>query len=186
MAATIPNTWQGWERDLLKAAGLPVNSNTLIFMSDWWTNKNSYCPRNPVDISTRGGWSSGCYRLPSGKTAQAFTSRTAAANAFADELNLTDYRYLREALASGNPYAFANPNGVALDLEKWGSTRFQAYYAQKAGASATSGGGGSSGSVPHVSQAWMRWMKILAHEMSADIKAVNKATAQLNRVARHH
>ena len=120
--------WPGWEDDLLGAAGLPTNAANRRFLDEWHSHANSNCPDNPVDISRREPGSTRCAALPSGREAQAYTSHASAANGFADELNLTDYPNLREALASGNPYGPAHRNGVGLDLQKWGSIRWQAAY----------------------------------------------------------
>lgn len=140
-------TWTGWQSQLLGAAGLPTGSNNHTFLTEWSTNANRYaCANNPVDISHSVAGSSNCGQLPSSKIAQRFGSHGAAARAFTAQINSGDYTHLHAALKADDPYAASRANGVALDLERWGSTKWQAVYVQRTGAGGGVGGGGGGGS----------------------------------------
>lgn len=148
-------TWSGWQRQLLGAAGLPTGSENVRFMTDWANHANRPgCARNPVDISHHATGSTNCGSLPSSKTAQAFTSHARAAGAFAAQFTPSDYSHLHAALASSSPYDTSHTAGVALDLEKWGSTKFQQAYISETGTGSGVGGGGGDNYAPHAMKAW--------------------------------
>ena len=177
-----------WQTTYLQSAGLPANKNTAAFLTDWGDEANSGCEFNAIDISHAVTGSSNCSLLPNGKHAQTYKSTSSAANAFAYQLTLSAYPNLRKALASGDPYAYGNVSGVSLDLQKWGSTKFQQTYLKQegvGGGSGGSGGGSTSGpSTTSVQKAWTRFMRGLAHNMTSAVTELDKATARLNRLAR--
>ena len=138
--------WTGFQSQLLTAAGLPFTRKNTLFLTEWAANANSSnCASNPVDISHREGGSVNCNTLPGGKQAQRFTSHASAARGFAAQLTRADYPNLRAALAADEAYSPARANGVALDLQKWGSTRWQQRYIEETGAGGGVGGGGGGG-----------------------------------------
>jgi hypothetical protein len=174
-----------WEHLFLKTAGLPVTPANIGFLDEWIDNRGAFnCNYNLIQLSRREPGSTRCTRLPNGKWARNYTDTQSAANAFADQLNLTDYPSLREALASGHPFAPHNVAGVSLDLQKWGAVGFQAYYLQREGKAAPSGDGGPPAQSRNVSGAWSHLMRTLARDGHATIVELQRATASLSRIER--
>ncbi len=180
-------SWQYWQQQFLHAAGLSFSTENLVFMNVWNFNASTHCARNPVDVSHPMPGSTNCQRIGQNHRAQNFASRQDAANAFASQLNLTDYPAIREALASGKPYEVAAPNQVALELEAWGSPRFQAVYVQTTTGQVIGGSGGGGTATPrtkNVSAAWGRLMRTFAHDGHQTITELDRSTANLRRIER--
>ena len=176
-----------WQRVYLKTAGLPQWSENVQFLTEWGRNANSGCDYNALDLSKVEKGSRRCSLLPNGRHARSYPDTQTAANAFADQLNLTDYPHLREALAGGHPYAASVVAGVGLDLEKWGSTRWQAAYLKQTTGSGQGAGDTGSGRVPssqNVSGAWTRLQRTFAVEGNKTIVELRKSAANLRRIER--
>lgn len=174
-----------WQHQFLHTAGLPTSDENIQFLDDWKLDRNSgVCDHNFLDLSKREPGSTPCTRLPNGRRARNYVSTASAANAFADQLNLSDYPALRRALATGKPYSYKDKNAVALNLQKWGSTEFQSYYLKQEGIAQ---GGGGSKRVPrskNVGGAWSNLMRVLARDGHRTIVELRKATADLSRIER--
>jgi hypothetical protein len=169
----------------LHVAGLPVTNGTVLFMADWRADDNApNCDYNPIDLSQPEPGSTRCSLLPNGKRARNYTDTASAAQAFADQLTLTDYPHLRRAIASGSPYSYNDVPGVALDLQKWGSTIFQGIYIKQEGATPVSSGGGRAPHSKAAGQAWGHLMRTLAVDGHRTIVELQKATASLSRIER--
>jgi hypothetical protein len=174
-----------WEHLFLKTAGLPITRLTVGFLSLWAGDERGHgCNHNPIQLSQPEPGSTRCRKLPNGRYSRNYTDTQSAANAFADQLTLTDYPHLRRALASGNPWTYQPASGVSLGLQEWGSLAFQRDFGMLE--NLTSGGGAPS-SAPaskNVGGAWTRLMRTLAQDGHETIKELRKATAQLNRIER--
>lgn len=178
-------TWSGWQTQLLNAANLPTGGDNVRFMSDWASHANRpNCARNPVDISHRATGSTNCGSLPSSKTAQAFTTHARAAGAFAAQLTPADYSHLHAALVSTAPYESTHTAGVALDLEKWGSTRFQQAYIAETGTGSGVGGGGGDSTAPHATKAWGDLQRQVNSTMPTTLRRVGALQAATSTVLR--
>jgi hypothetical protein len=174
-----------WMHHFLHVAGLPVTDGTVLFMADWRADDNApNCDYNPIDLSQGEPGSTRCTLLPNGKRARNYTDPASAAQAFADQLNLSDYPHLRKAIASGDPYGYNDVPGVALDLQKWGSTVFQTIYVKQTGATPTGSGGQPVRHSKQVGQAWAHLMRTLAVDGHRTIVELQKATASLSRIER--
>lgn len=174
-----------WQHQFLHAAGLPVTSFTVYFLTEWaHYEKPSPCAHNPIQLSQREPGSTRCQKLPSGKVSRNYTDTANAANAFADQLNLTDYPDLRKALASGSPFRYDRPDGVALNLQEWGSVRFQAWFVAEEGLGTGAPAAATAPRSKNVGGAWSHLMKVLARDGHRTIVELNRATASLNRLER--
>jgi len=181
----VPQAHSYWQHQYLHTAGLPVTSGTVDFLNLWHNYGNAAgCAYNMVDLSHGEPGSTRCQRLPGGRYARNYTDTQSAANAFADQLTLSDYPDLRQALASGTPATYGDQAGISLNLQKWGSVRFQQWYES----SHQMQGGGTSSSPPPTSKnvggAWHRLMKTLALDGHETIMELRRATAALNRIER--
>jgi hypothetical protein len=174
-----------WEHLFLKTAGLPVTRFTVWFLSAWAGNERGHgCDHNPIQLSQPEPGSTRCRKLPNGRYSRNYTDTQSAANAFADQLTLTDYPHLRKALASGNPWTYQPASGVSLGLQEWGSLAFQAVFEMD---ESLTSGGGSPSSKPgskNVGGAWTHLMKTLARDGHRTIVELRKTTATLNRIER--
>jgi hypothetical protein len=174
-------TWSGWVKDFIGGLGIPDTAADFDFLAQWSASDAGGCNNNPVLASHKEAGSTNCQRLNSLNTAQAYDSHADAIAATKAQLNSGAYPNLHDALHSGDPYGYPNPNGVALDLQKWGTTGASQWYADKTGAGQGVGGTPSTG---HVTQAWSRWMHALAHKGPDSHRRIVKATARARRIAR--
>lgn len=148
-------TWSGWQADLLNAASIHNTTGNRVFLSQWNANANSNCGNNPVDISRAVSGSSDCHTLPGGRVAQKYGSHSSAANAFSDQLNLSNnpgFPHLARAFQSGNPLSdTAKVQTFLDDLTRWGSAEFVSYLEYQLSISGSSGG---SIRAPHALSGW--------------------------------
>lgn len=180
-------TWPGWETQLLAAAGLPTSAANRQFLDDWAAHANRpNCARNPVDISHKAAGSSNCGSLPSGRTAQRFASHASAAGAFAAQLTATAYSHLHRVLAASNPYDSSMAAGVALDLQKWGSTKFQQAYIAETGIGSGVGGTGGASSAPHATKAWGDLQTQVNRTLPSSLRRVGGLQAATSTALRRH
>jgi hypothetical protein len=171
-----------WIAEFLADGPWPDTSENIQFVRSWSVEEASSCKDNPLIASRVETGSSDCKTLSSGRVAQNYDSVKQGQQATAAQINSGNFDNLRRALASGNPYTQARINGVALDLQKWGATTWQAVYLAHWSGTTISGG---TGHAPHAMGAWSRWMRALSHQLPADIREINRATHRLDRIARH-
>jgi hypothetical protein len=179
--------WPGWVGDILDAGGWPKTDDNKQFLSNWGLYEQSGCDNNPLLASRSASSSTDCKKLNDARTAQNYTTRTQAVNATVAQIKSGNFDNIEQALKDGNPFHSQHENAIALDLQKWGADNYSRVYAQAVGAGTGVGGGGSAGTgkKPHAQGAWTRWMHAMAHQLPADIREINKATARLNRIARN-
>lgn len=180
------STWPYWQHQLLYTAGLPSSDFNVSFLTRWNVKEPDSCSRNPVQISHRVGGSTRCKQLPNGRYARNYASRDDAANAFAAQLNLTDYPNLREALASGDPGGYDHQDGLLLDLQKWGSVNYQRDWAETGNLGTVPGGNSPKPTVTtkNVSGAWTNLMRTLARDGHQTIVELGKSTAIMHTIER--
>lgn len=178
-------TWPHWEIQLLSTAGLSTDPGSVDFLRSWNQYDQPKCPRNPLNISQHAPGSADCKNLHVNKWAQAYTSRDEAANAFAEQLNLTDYPDLREALGSGKPLGYSNLAGLLIDLQKWGSVRWRQQVALIEGVNVgttTPTSVAKAGS--NVSGAWTHLHRVLNNDGYKTIVALRGAAASMRTIER--
>lgn len=174
-----------WEHQFLKTAGLPITKYTVYFLTLWAQyERGQGCDHNPIQLSQPEPGSTRCRKLPSGNYSRNYTDTQSAANAFADQLNLTDYPGLREALASGSPGDYQPQSHVTLDLQKWGSLGFLKQWEAIGNLPSTASATAPRPSSKNVGGAWTHLMRTLARDGHRTIVELQKATARLNRIER--
>ncbi len=176
------STWPHWMLQLLSAAGLPTTTENVNWLRNWQEWEHTTCSRNPLNTYWPAPGSSRCHRLPNGKSARNYATRSSAADAFAQQLNLTDFPELRKALATGNPDGDPNVDALLLDLQKWGALNWQRHISEAQGVTIPdTGGGNPQGAVANVSGAWTNLHRVLSREGHATIVQLQRSTVALRR-----
>jgi len=186
------STWPHWELQLLHAAGLPTTGNrpsasfygTINWLADWNLYEKPSCDRNPLNTSRRAAGSTACKKLPGGKTARNYASRDSSAQAFAEQLNLTDYPHIREALGTGDPNGYPDRLGLAGDLAKWGAIQYANVINAAAMPQTSPPSSGADKQQSNVSGAWTYLHRVLANEGTATIRELEASAAALRRIER--
>lgn len=164
--------WNGFQQELLSAAGLPTAEITQEFLYDWSQHTASSCRNNPLDISRAMSGATNCQKLTSARTAKNYTSHAQAATAFAHQINSGSFPALHAALGFADPYQAPSPAAVVSDLRKWGSPGFASYYASHSQAGSGSGGGGGGGGIrlPKGHQGFHDMQKALGHSLPTSLR----------------
>lgn len=137
-------TWDGWQADLLGAAGIIVTPPNMDFLSDWHAHAPGSCNFNPIDLSTSVSGSTRCGATVAGfGRTQNYGTHAQAETAFKRQVTAASMKALKAALDTGNPFQIGDRTAAVAAIVKWGSPQFAAWYK-----TATSSGqtGGSKGS----------------------------------------
>lgn len=149
--SSYPNAWQGWEADVLRAAGLPVTAANMIFLANWHLREGSAAANNPLNTTAyRPVPVTVGYKTLNSAGVQYYASAKQGAEATAAFLKMPNFTAIHAALASGDPYHYiaqtnGNRSSVVAQLAKWGSSSFAAVVLYEAPDAASSGPGGAFG-----------------------------------------
>lgn len=122
--------------DVLKAGGWPASPANQKFLNGWQAYEQSVCRNNPLNTTLVYSGSVTCNFAG----VQSYSTQAIGAAATVRTLKNGNYPALVAALATGDPYSYTDPNGVAANVTKWGTPNFAAAYLLAAGSVAGSGG----------------------------------------------
>lgn len=175
------SAWSGWVADMISGLGIPDTADNRNFLTQWEQNDPSRCQNNPLVASWTARRSSNCKPAPGALYVQNYASPGSAIRATARQLASNDYPYLRDALMTGHPLNWQPLSQVVTDLNLWGATGFAAQIAFEHGISVP---GGAKVPTTHVTAAWSRWMRTLAHKGPSSHRRTLAVAARANRIAR--
>jgi len=171
-------TWQGWQTDLLKAAGLPTSADNRTFLTDWGAAEKTNCTNNPVVISFKARGSTNCKPLTNTRTAQNYQNHGQAGSAFSNQLHSGNFPHLLGALRDGTPFSVPSPHDVIADLIVWGAVNYAFQLEQNYGPGQPpppSGGGGVHDS--HALNGWNDLRHVVNHDMRPALLYSQRTTA---------
>lgn len=133
------SVYTDWQADFLAVAKLPNTKHNRDFLSAWHAHAESNCKLNPIDLTQRfRGTGSGADHSEDCKPAnvpyhpnahyQSYDDRVWTRTAFSVQIKEWRFRHIKAALASGNPYTYADWKNVVEDIGNWGSQTYANVY----------------------------------------------------------
>jgi hypothetical protein len=136
-----------WAQDVLQALGYPVTTENVLFLDTWHTYEESTCKNNPLNTTLKVKGSTNCVQTQTkGVWVQNYPTPAAGTSATVNTLNGAFYSNIRQALKTGDPFAYPASLTLAQELDRWGSTTFATWYLKQVGVVGSSTGSGGSGS----------------------------------------
>lgn len=128
--------WSGWAQDVLTALGDPVTNASVQFLQTWHNFEGGGASFNPLNTTQTEPGST----VYNNNGVRNYTSAAQGAKATVTTLTNGRYPALLAALKTGDPYTYIDPNGVATNLQTWGSKTFVPVYLTAAGSFQGTGG----------------------------------------------
>jgi hypothetical protein len=133
-----------WAQDVLKALGYPVTTENVLFLDTWHSYEESTCKNNPLNTTLKSKGSTDCVQTQNKAVwVQAYPTPAAGTTATVNSLKGAFYGTIRNALATGDPFAFPASLVLAQELDRWGSTTFATWYLANVGQVGSSTGPGT-------------------------------------------
>lgn len=143
-------TWDGWQAQFLRAAGILVTPPNVDFLTGWARHAtHPRCGNNPIDLAHPNAGSGDCAPGQGIEPhTQHYSTHARAADAFRFQVRADWAKPLFDALDSGNPFQIGKglEDKVVSVLYSWGSSDWAgAYDAQFSGAASSGGASHKAG-----------------------------------------
>lgn len=169
------SVWNGWQSDLLNAAGFPDSTANRDFLTAWHQHATSNCTRNPVDISKQVSGYSVCHHLDAGRTANNYPSQSAAADAFKGQVFGSEYLTLNSGFFASSLDVTNASASLVAEIRVWGSADFAAYLTNQ---TASASGSGSGVNTPGIHKGWTALRKSVTHDLVGSVSESGRLTRQ--------
>lgn len=182
-------TWAGWQKAVLGALGVPVTVANERFLSGWQPYEGGTASFNPLNTTQQEPGATNYNNVG----VKNYTSASQGAQATATTLKNGNYPSIMAALRSGDPYTFANAQGVAANVTTWGTPAYAARFLLAAGAP-----GGAPGAAPSkapasspsvvvsLEHAWRDLMTTLVFTNPGLVKQQQRALVAINALMARH
>ena len=175
------SAWSGWLGDMISGLGIPNTADNRAFLLGWAQYSSNPCRNNPLGSTLHRTGSTDCKSAPGGLSVQAYATRASAISATKARLSDGNYPELWGDLKTGHPLDQSFPDVLVENLQLWGADGWAQQVADKTGVKLNLP---DSKAPAHVSTAWTRLMRTLAHRGPDAHNRIRHAAARANRIAR--